>query len=451
MDAESDLNEDILLEFVKEKSKDTKGIYLDQAIYGVIDFSILKKKGYKVIEKVHLGNGKITQILNLPETLKKLVCGNNLLSSLPPLPDTLEELDVSFNMISSLDLSKVKKLKFLNASNNELYEVVGIPESIETINLNENKIREIDFEGLINLKKFESKNNLGIILRNVPENLDLDIEYKLPQNIVGEKVDSVEYIDALNEYFSLKSQYEGKLLQAKRNFKEAKNIYQQNDRVGKKPKMKVIDCIRCKKLGGNFFSKIKNVYIGTCGNEKKKCFEIKIDTKSDNQYDINTKLTNSHIVLERTKELIMMHKMDVFFNHIKIVDSQKTLDLQVTKYMNDNQLFEDILKKFNEIYNNEGRKESVIAEIMKIDEYNDKMDGLNIDDLSERMLMQIELVKEHEKLRKLKYDITEMEMIIRPKDGDIIGSRLVQKEIDIRTTFIVDIEPKVLIYEFHDI
>ena len=67
------------------------------------------------------------------------------------------------------------------------------------------------------------------------------------------------------------------------------------------------------------------------------------------------------------------------------------------------------------------------------------------------MPMQIELGKEYETLRKLKYDITEMEIITTPKYGDVIGSILIQKPTDVRNTFIVDIEPKVLKYTFRNV
>jgi hypothetical protein len=435
---EPNLNMDILLDFFTDKSKNTKGLYLDETIFGVVDFSILKNKGFKAIEQIHLGTGKITELKNLPDTLKVLVCGNNLLSSLPKLPKTLEEIDVSNNMITSLDLKDTKNLKILNASNNELYEVLNFPVSIEEITLNDNKIVELDLGGLINLKKFESMNNLGIILKNIPEKLDINLDYNpFIKNQDGGSPELIDFQNAMNEYFKWKAEYEKNRLSIKKENKSNK----------KKPKE--VFCVRCKKTGGNFFSKRKDMYKGHCGN-KNMCFEIVLDTKSDKMYNIDEKLKGSQIAYNDIKESIMTHKMDIFFNYMKL--SQKTVDAEVAKYVKENKSYEEALNEYQEIYNNFGRKESIIAEMVIIDGFDDIMDESNSANLEnpvlEKVKIQMDLRNEYEKVRNLKYDISIMENIKDPEKGNIVGSRLVQKDINIRDTFIFSVKPEVIKYFF---
>jgi bacterioferritin (cytochrome b1) len=132
--------------------------------------------------------------------------------------------------------------------------------------------------------------------------------------------------------------------------------------------------------------------------------------------------------------------------------SQNTIDTEVAKYVKENKMYEEALNEYQEIYENIGRKESIIAELVIIDGFADTMDELNSANLenhmSEKVKIQMDLRNEYEKLRNLKYDITTMENIKDPEKGNIVGSRLVQKDINIRDTFIFSAKPEVIKYFF---
>ena len=62
----------------------------------------LKTFEQQIITELDLSDSNLTELPDLPNTLKTLSCDNNQLTELPDLPDTLEELRCSYNELKKL-------------------------------------------------------------------------------------------------------------------------------------------------------------------------------------------------------------------------------------------------------------------------------------------------------------------------------------------------------------
>ena len=78
--------------------------------------------GVTVIDRI---NSDLTELPELPNTLKTLYCFNNNLTELPELPDTLEELD---------------------CSNNNLIKLPELPDTLEELDCSGNNLPYNDLE-----------------------------------------------------------------------------------------------------------------------------------------------------------------------------------------------------------------------------------------------------------------------------------------------------------------
>ena len=72
--------------------------------------------------------------MNIPEGIRELSVNNQLIISIDKLPDSIETLSVSDNHITKFDASMVPKLHTLNISNNELTELTNLPETLKILN-----------------------------------------------------------------------------------------------------------------------------------------------------------------------------------------------------------------------------------------------------------------------------------------------------------------------------
>ena len=83
-----------LLSVLENLTKSSKELKIDEALFGDLDFSILKEQGYGNIKSIILADGQITNIDGLPAGLLHFECPNNLLITLDDLPSSLKSLKI---------------------------------------------------------------------------------------------------------------------------------------------------------------------------------------------------------------------------------------------------------------------------------------------------------------------------------------------------------------------
>jgi hypothetical protein len=450
-DEEITSSEVALRDYLKEVD-DTKIEYIniDKKLFGVLDFSILNVNHHNV-NHIFIGEGNITEILNLPQSLKKLECSNNLLSSLSNLPQGIVEVNVSHNMITKLDLKQLSKLQKLNCSWNRLNTLNDIPDSITDINVNNNNIVEIDLSGLDYLESLDCANNTGITLKNVPPGIELNIDMKGGATNIEDEDNENKYEDVLNKYFKLKSEYTNNAYNIRNNY--YKGVLK-NKKTSKT--IPLPTCVRCKKKGGTIFSKKKDIYYAVCGN-KNICFEIEIDTKSKTIRNIEESMNQSKTIVESRKDEIIKHKMDTLFGYINKEESSNVFIKKVEKYAIDTAKYEECLNKYNNVFHNLEKDELIQSNERAINELIEEINVTNLKlshDVNNRIIihdlveLQIKVANMSKEVMKIKYETNEVSIKIDEKDDNIKKSKVVQSIVKFQNKFCNGDKPQVLQFKF---
>lgn len=235
---------------LKEYSSDLKILrLLNKNIEGVLDLS-----KFTQLENLCCEFNKITQIINIPLTLKKLYCShnfikfldeicdglellscsNNLIESLDNLPSTLRILDCNTNRITSLNELKRKsceeckdglilsinscacsKLEILNCSYNQITFIDKLPPTLIELYCNNNLI--------ISITKLPSKLKLLMCNDNKIESID----NQLPDSIIE------VYLDSNNISYININYINGLIDKKLKIFSVKKNNFEKNSEINK--------------------------------------------------------------------------------------------------------------------------------------------------------------------------------------------------------------------------
>jgi len=368
---ENNTAQDTLISTLESMSKSSRELKIEEALFGDLDFSVLKEMGFANIKSIILKDGQITNIDGL-NTLKSLVsfeCTNNLLLSLEDLPDTLQHLSVGFNHIGAIDLKHIKDLRTLILSHNKVTELSTLPKTLTELVCDNNKLQSLDLEGLDELKILVINNNPITLIENLPttvvdfqmENCP-SIEFRnsmLPElraeNKDAEKElkDHQNYLESLKEYFKIKQQYETKLKKLKRTafMKEPSRRLGRLAALSVKPQ-----CINCKRPVGTIFSNREgDIYTAICGDKGNPCnLQIKI---------YNGKIINLPYILKiyqeeitDLKDTIIRQKLDTLFSYVSEEESVKLFKKELETYNTISKMYKQLSEKYVDLYDSKDEK-----------------------------------------------------------------------------------------------
>lgn len=365
--------------FIETHHRYSSVFEFSESFSGDLDLSILSERGFRAIKTIIFTEGKITSLRGLPESLTKLVCPNNLLIELENLPESIEYLDVQNNHIKVLALAKKNRLTYLNIANNTFESIENPPKSLVELYCNNNKIKFIYFNNNVELKVLHVSNNPITIIDNLPENLrefTMDntpsIEFRNSGNIpihntaaIDEENDirqSVQYIDALNMYFHMKTRYEDEFLSKKRKaFKSSKSKKQGKLRAAAiKPK-----CINCKRDVGTVFEKNDKHYTAICGDSANPC-NLKIDLYGGYYTTLLDTIYVFKELQDQLKDTIIMQKLDTLMNYVDENQAVKKFKENMSKYSEDSLFVKELVDKYDDLYNNANKQEAIAKQRSKI-------------------------------------------------------------------------------------
>jgi len=421
-----------LANILENTNKQIESLVIKESLHGDLDFSIIKTMGFGLIKEITIHEGDVISISNLPEGLKKFTCTKNLLIELENLPKSIEELDVNNNYIEVVSIDYLKNIKVLNCASNKITELKELPSSIQEIRCeNNSKLTSIhlgniqqlnvlnvsntnvhiiyDYPGVVD---FKMENTPSIEFRDAVENISLNNAKH--ENLEEEMKIKQNYIEGLNEYFSLKNNYKKKLLEAKRKvFKSAvtKKIAKNSAATVKIP------CIKCQRQVGTRFLNKYDKYMALCGDTQNPCtLDIQIYTGEIDMYKEH--LYDNYQNIQGLKQNIICKKLDSLFSFVTKEDSVNDFKDELEKYTIATKVYAELLDIHNNIYNNPDKdllidkKNEVIFRLKEsihklLDEYKDTN---NKDFLKQAVLAQYkQLTPEYRNLRMLKYEIMEMD------------------------------------------
>ncbi len=148
-----------------------------QNIIGILDLSRFTQLKILICKA-----NKITQIINMPETLEELDCKDNEITSLDNLPENLNILKCQQNKLTKLENLPLN-LTVLNCEENKNLESLDyLPSNLNKLCCNMCNIKNLSCLPA-NLKALECKNNKDLQIDNLPENLLMLVCSKIPISI----------------------------------------------------------------------------------------------------------------------------------------------------------------------------------------------------------------------------------------------------------------------------
>ena len=224
------------------------------------------------------------------------------------------------------------------------------------------------------------------------------------------------YIDALNNYYKLKNEYE-----KKHNAKKSKIL--SNTLLTSKDKKKEIDslkkkCINCQRDGGSIFKYQDGNLIALCGILNNPC-NLNISIKKSKVTNIKNLLEVLESTIETTKINIIKVKLDFLFNYNNQEISLQLFQKYKEQLENINVKFNDIFIKYMDITNNEDRKNKInenlimqnnIIEKIKLlnKEFNKTNSAFLISDITEIYINELSKINDIIINQKYKYNNVEL-------------------------------------------
>jgi len=445
-----------LSDILEDFNKRANTIDIREPLHGDVDLSILRELGFLHVKNILFVEGEITNIINIPEGILQLVCPKNLLFSLDDLPSSLVHLEIPYNYLTQLDFSKIKELKYLNISHNSFTTLENLGSKIEEIYCNNNHLEYVNLNLLNDLKILHVSNNQILEMENLPSTI-VDFQYENNPNITiqyrqesvqnaadGDDGDdekrvkqNVNYMEALDKYFKLKTNYEKKLYEKKKKVYELESNRKKRRKLLNEVKA---DCINCRRPVGTIFSSKQNRYTAICGDAQKPCnLNIEIfngDFITSNIVDLVSTFTND--ILSIKKNEIISDKLDTLFSYVSEKDSIDKFKKDLEEYNNYSNKTKTLLDIYNEMHNNPYQMDLIQKKkdkIFLLSENNRRLLNEyqttgNRELLKSALQLQVnDLLPETRNLRLLMYK--HMEMNTNEKSQGVMIHSLFQKNIEL--------------------
>ena len=369
---ENNTAQDKLISILETMTKSSKELHIDEALFGDLDFAVLKELGYGNIKTIVLKDGQITNIDKLPDGLLHFECTGNLLITLEELPSSLKHLHVSNNHLTKLDISNLAELQTLVISHNKIAGLEKIPHTLRELICDNNKLERLDLEGLVDLKVLNISNNQITLIENLPTGVvdfkmentpSIEFRNSILPELRSENKDSEDqmknhknYLESLNEFFKLKREYDT------RRSKMMKDAFKKEPsrKLGKLAALSVKPpCINCKRPVGTIFSnRIDNKYTAICGDKGNPCnLNIKIFNGKTINLPYILKIYQEEIT--DVKDTIIRQKLDTLFSYTTEEKSVELFKKELDTYNANSKIYIDLLNKYNELYDNKHTKEMV--------------------------------------------------------------------------------------------
>ena len=427
---ENNTAQEKLINILETHEKNITELILEESLHGELDLSIFDDMGFYKIKLLDLGEGEITGIVNYPESLQVLKCANNLLLEIENLPKDIVEIDFQYNYLTHVDFKGSNKLYKINISHNKIEQVENLPHNLEELYCENNNLKNLNLIENNKIRVLHISHNSNVIIENVPKSL---VDLKMEDNPFSEITyqerrssereehpeNKINFIEGVNEFLKLKTIYENILHEKREEVYESKKMMKGKNFARKLAQQVKPQCINCKRPVGTIFSMKNGEYTAICGdaNAQTKCsLNIKINSGSFSSHDTMLYLFREEI--EDLKEKIIIRKLDTLFNYVNENKAIAIFKKELEEYNSTSSLYKELYEKNVELHNDPMRKELILKkendifklmEMMNklVDEY-EKQDNKEI--LRNAVEIQVkEIIPEMENLRRLKYELMEMD------------------------------------------
>jgi len=417
-------------ELKKKETDKIKEIIVTVILEGKLDLSKADTfiNQFQNLESIKFIKGKITSVINIPKKLVKLDIQDNYLLefSTKNVQENLRELFVSNNYLKSFDFSTTPNLETLEAENNGIEKVENIHSNVKVINVKKNKLQHLELKNASSLEILRVSNNPLLFLQNIPSSV---IEYESdnnPINTVETNQEDIEvdernieqqitYLEAVERFFELKSTYENKLINEKRQ------IYYSALKRGKRFASNAVrnirgNCIKCGNKEGTIFKITDTHYTAVCGATQSPKCELKIKLYKGGLGNLNETIKFFKELLDENKVNIISLKLDNLFSYTSEEKSVELFNEEIKNFNDNNVTYSTYINDYNSLFNSNTKKELLKTKILKTQELKKSIRELlnnNNDETHLNIVSEIytrELKPEMENIMRLRNDIIEVEI-----------------------------------------
>ena len=438
---ENNTAQQVLEDILDTLNKRTDILDIREPLHGDLDLTLLKEHGFQRVKTIIFQEGEITSIQNIPEGIKALFCPNNLLSSLSGLPSSLIQLEIPHNYISKLDFTEIVSLKQLTISHNrfENLDTIHILLSLEEFDAQNNLLTHLNLQGLSKLRSLNISNNKITVIENLPQEI-VDFLYENNPSIefrnsnldflsntdetgdeLGENENiqqKINYNDAVLKYFKLKTKYEKKAHDMK---KEAYN-------AGGKKLLKTVKppCVNCKRPVGSIFSLKDMRYTAICGDATNPC-RLNIELFKGNFYSLDFFLYFYKEQVESIKTDIICEKLDTLFSYVDEKQSIPLFKRVLERYNATNKMYTEMTETNNELHANPHKMELIQRKKDMIFILTEKINGLLTDYENTRnrellkAAVELQVNELHPEIRNLRLLEHELMEIVVDAPADVVA------------------------------
>ena len=228
-------------------------------------------------------------------------------------------------------------------------------------------------------------------------------------------------INAINDYYSLKQEYET-------NFQRRRRTIQRNKTLTKDQKRKKLlelrnKCINCGKEGETLFSNKKGILKAICGNTSEKC-SLNIEINVGKVEKVNKLYGELSDYRQSLRSSIIRDKLDLLFGYIDEEEAIGRFNESRKELIDSEKILFETEQLFNDVVHNDRNKKAIQTEEKYFIDAKQKMKNLSNqyqEEGSKQLIRDmVELYKEEiipivTRLRNLKYSNNTIEC----SDGDI--------------------------------
>jgi hypothetical protein len=433
-------NQERFEHIIKSEGINKKDYIISEPLSGSIDLAIFDREGRKV-KSLQFSKGGITNIRNVPETLKSLYIDENELQELPTREIRyLVEMSCNKNKIEQVDgLHRLVNLRILSLNDNNIADLGELPSKLEHLEVNNNpQLLAINMKGALNLTYLSCFNNPRLYaiydapLKNENFKLYKDDKTQLlsykeesedEDGPVSRTADILYPIlnESIEKYYELKNRAETSRHDQVKHIISMQVSTQKKRRLARSLAHK---CVNCGKIGGSKFWTEDGHLRAVCGNKTSPC-NLNIDIFKGigiSSFEYMYNLLNEEV--EADKREIIKLKMNTVFNYMEEKDTAKKFknvlkDYKTTELIMNNYLDNEKKRMMNPEIQSILTKKMISVQISLkesrelIAEYKKTGDRRNIQHAVEKHIN--EIAPDLKIVRDLKYPIMEM---VKSKDGN---------------------------------
>jgi hypothetical protein len=181
-----------------------------------------------------------------------------------------------------------------------------------------------------------------------------------PKSAPVTNVSKADYVDALNEYYRYKHDYDERYEEYKKAIKESQTLTMQQKRTKIMQIKRNRKCVACGQSGGTHFTNEDGMLRAQCGNRSQPC-SLSIEIVKGKFMNLEDLANKSLLMTDILKDQIIKTKLDLLFNYTTEEEALRKFEEERESLNQALDLYGGFRQKYLDVVRNAERREEVDA------------------------------------------------------------------------------------------